>query len=108
VIAIAGPVLLGSREVLKHIFLLILRFLSQHGPDLMSPCREQGGKRIGEIGLQPGVLLSAKDNYDGESYDYSDYVKTIDLSIPLGVGYDFPNNFGIGLRGTYTFKGKDK
>ncbi len=89
----------------------------------------------GEIGLQPGFLLSAKDNYDGESDDWSDYFKTFDLGIPLGVGYDFPNNFGVGLRvtpgvlninaseyaddyknrnftvalrGTYTFKGKDK
>ena len=96
-IAIAGPVLLDSREVLKHIFLLIVRFLLQHGPDLMSPCREQGGKRIGEIGLQPGVLLSAKDNYDGESYDYSDYTKTFDLGIPLGLVYNFPNNFGVAL-----------
>ncbi len=52
----------------------------------------------GEIGLQPGFLLSANDNYDGESYDVKDYIKTFDLGIPLGVTYAFPNNFGLGLR----------
>ena len=94
-----------------------------------------GDSFYGEIGLQPGILLSAKDNYDGGSDDWSDYFKTFDLGIPLGVGYDFPNNFGVGLRvtpgvlninsseyadeyknrnfvvalrGTYTFKGKNK
>ncbi len=94
-----------------------------------------GNSFYGEIGLQPGFLLSAKDNYSGESVDWKEYVKTFDLGIPLGVGYDFPNNFGVGLRvtpgvininagdyadeykdrnfvvalrGTYTFKGKDK
>ncbi len=98
--------------------------------------RYQFGQNFyGELGIQPGVLLSAKDNYDGESEDWSDYFKTFDLGIPLGVGYEFPNNFGLGLRvtpgvlninasewaddyknrnftialrGTYTFKGKDK
>ena len=47
----------------------------------------------GEIGLQPGFLLSAKDNYDGGSYDLKDYVKTFDLGIPLGVTYEFPNKY---------------
>jgi hypothetical protein len=97
--------------------------------------RYQFGKNLyGEFGIQPGVLLSAKDNYDGESYDYSDNIKTFDLGIPLGLGFNFPNNFGVGLRvtpgvlninageysdykdrnfvialrGTYTFKGKGK
>jgi len=54
----------------------------------------------GEAGLQPGFLLSAKDNYEGTSYDYKDYIKTFDLGIPLGVGYEFPNNFGVGFRVT--------
>ncbi len=98
--------------------------------------RYQFGQNFyGEFGIQPGVLLSAKDNYDGGSEDWGDYIKTFDLGIPLGVGYEFPNNFGLGLRvtpgvlninageyaddyknrnftvalrGTYTFKGKDK
>jgi hypothetical protein len=52
----------------------------------------------GEVGIQPGFLLSARDNYEGESDDWKEYFKTFDLGIPLGVGYDFPNNFGINLR----------
>ena len=93
-----------------------------------------GNGFYGEAGLQPGILLSAKDKLGGESTVYRDSVKTFDLGIPLGVGYDFPNNFGVGLRvtpgllninkgemtenrdrnfvvalrGTYTFKGKNK
>lgn len=43
-------------------------------------------------------MLSAKDKYDGDSYDYREWIKTFDLGIPLGVGYEFPNNFGVGLR----------
>jgi len=93
-----------------------------------------GSGFYGEAGLQPGILLSAKDKFDGESVNVRDNIKTFDLGIPLGVGYDFPNNFGVGLRvtpgvmniskgdwasyndhnfvvalrGTYTFKGKNK
>ena len=52
----------------------------------------------GEAGLQPGFLLSARDNYDGESDDWKEDFKTFDLGIPLGVGYDFENNFGLNLR----------
>ena len=51
-----------------------------------------------EAGIQPGFLLSAKDNYDGESADWKEYVNTFDLGIPLGIGYDFENNFGLNLR----------
>ena len=77
-------------------------------------------------------MLSAKDKLDGESYDYNDWINTFDLSIPIGVGYEFKNNIGVGvrvnpgiininsdegvsgkdrnfvvaLRGTYTFKKK--
>jgi hypothetical protein len=52
----------------------------------------------GEAGLQPGLLLSAKDKYSGHSDDYKDYVNVFDLGLPLGVGYEFENNFGIGIR----------
>jgi hypothetical protein len=53
---------------------------------------------FGEAGLQPGFLLSAKDKYDGNSYDYKEYIKTFDFAIPLGVGYEFDNNLGVGIR----------
>jgi len=94
-----------------------------------------GSGFYGEAGLQPGILLSAKNKWDGVSEKARDEHKTFDLGIPLGVGYDFPNNFGVGLRvtpgllninkgdytdgnkdrnfvvalrGTYTFKGKNQ
>ncbi len=57
-----------------------------------------GSGFYGELGIQPGFLLSAKDKYDGESVDWKDYIKTFDLGIPLGVGYDFENNFGLNFR----------
>lgn len=53
---------------------------------------------FGEAGLQPGILLSAKDKYSGHSDNYKEYVNTFDLGIPLGVGYEFKNNIGIGIR----------
>jgi hypothetical protein len=59
-----------------------------------------GNGFFAEAGLQPGFLLSAKDKFENVSYDYKDYVKTFDLGIPLGVGYEFPNNFGVGFRVT--------
>jgi hypothetical protein len=51
-----------------------------------------------DAGIQPGILLSAKDKVGGESWDYKDWVNTFDLSVPLGIGYDFKNNVGVGVR----------
>lgn len=51
-----------------------------------------------EAGVQPGFRLSAKDKYEGDSYDIKDLIKTFDFSIPLGIGYNFPNNFGVNVR----------
>ena len=59
-----------------------------------------GNGFFAEAGLQPGFLLSAKDKYGDISYNYKDYIKTFDLGIPLGIGYEFPNSFGVGLRVT--------
>lgn len=53
---------------------------------------------FGEAGLQPGLLLSAKDKYEGTTDDYMDHMNKFDLSIPIEVGYEFKNNFGVGLR----------
>ena len=53
---------------------------------------------FGEAGLQPGILLSAKDKYSGHSDNYKEFVNTFDLGIPLGAGYEFKNNIGIGIR----------
>jgi len=53
---------------------------------------------FGELGIQPGFLLSAKDKYEGTSEDYKDYVNAFDFGIPIGIGYEFKNNLGVGLR----------
>lgn len=59
------------------------------------------GKIFGEVGLQPGFLLSAKDKYDGESYDYKDHVNSFELGLPLGVGYAVNDKIHLGIRFTY-------
>lgn len=51
-----------------------------------------------EAGVQPGLLLSAKDKFEGETFDYKDWVNSFDFGIPFGIGYQFDNNIGIGLR----------
>ena len=53
---------------------------------------------FGEAGLQPGILLGAKDKVDGESWDYKEWVNTFDVGIPLGVGYNINKNLGVSLR----------
>lgn len=49
-----------------------------------------------EAGPQLGILLSAKA--DGE--DFKDYTRSTDLGFNLGAGYDFTDNFSVGLRYT--------
>ena len=51
-----------------------------------------------EAGIQPGLLLMAKDKYNGITEDYKDYVNTFDLGIPAGIGYEFKKRYAIGLR----------
>lgn len=52
----------------------------------------------GEIGIQPGLLLSAKDKFNGGSYEYKDYMKKIEIGMPIGVGYWVNNQLCIGVR----------
>jgi hypothetical protein len=66
------------------------------------------GKFYGEIGLQPGFLLIAKDKYNDESYDYKDHVKKFELGIPIGVGYQINELVGAGIRMTYGITDLDK
>lgn len=51
-----------------------------------------------EAGIQPGLLLMAKDKYNGITEDYKDNVNTFDLGIPAGIGYEFKKRYSIGLR----------
>ncbi len=53
-----------------------------------------------EAGLQPGLLVSAKDKIAGNTYDIKDNVNKFDLGVVAGVGYQFNNNIGAGLRAT--------
>jgi hypothetical protein len=55
----------------------------------------------GEAGLQPGFLLSAKDKYENESYDYKDFMNKFDLGIPIGGGYIVNDRLQVGARATF-------
>lgn len=50
-----------------------------------------------EGGLQTGFLISAR-KYEGTVDNYMVNMRKIDLSIPIGIGFEFKNNFGVGLR----------
>lgn len=50
-----------------------------------------------EAGVQPGLLLSAK-NKGATTTDIKDELKKFDVGVPLGIGYGFKNKIGIGLR----------
>jgi Outer membrane protein beta-barrel domain len=51
-----------------------------------------------EAGPQLGFLLSAKAKSDGNSTDVKDNFNSIDLSIPIGVGYILPSVLGFDAR----------
>lgn len=57
-----------------------------------------------EGGIQPGILLSAKNkfNYSGSngSNDVKEQMNTLDIGIPIGVGYKFTENVGVSARFT--------
>lgn len=55
----------------------------------------------GEIGLQPQILLSAKDKYNGITEDYKYGVKSFDLGLPVGAGYQINEQLSVGARVTY-------
>jgi hypothetical protein len=52
-----------------------------------------------EAGLQPGLLLSAKDKHNGNSTDAKDQYNGFDLGLVAGIGYKAPkSSWGFGLR----------
>lgn len=62
----------------------------------------EGNNRFyGEVGLQPGFLLTAKDKYANESYDYKDFMNKFDLGIPIGGGYSLNERLQLGVRATF-------
>ena len=66
---------------------------------------------FGEAGIQPGVLLSAKDKWGDSSDDIKDEMKIFDISIPIGIGYQINEKIGVGFRVipgiTNLFEGSD-
>ena len=48
-----------------------------------------------KIGLQPGFLVSAKEG----SADVKDYCNSFNLSLPVGLSYEFANGITLDLRG---------
>lgn len=50
-----------------------------------------------EAGLQPGILLSAKDKRSGSTYNAKEGFNTFDLGVILGVGYQVNRKFSAGL-----------
>jgi hypothetical protein len=52
-----------------------------------------------EAGLQPGLLLSAKDKHNGNTNDAKESYNGFDLGLVAGIGYKPPkSNWGFGLR----------
>ena len=49
-----------------------------------------------KIGLQPGILVNAK----AESVDNKDAFESFNLSMPIGLSYEFKNGITLDLRGT--------
>ncbi len=49
-------------------------------------------------GPQFGILISAKEEFDGDKEDIKDDFKTTDIGLALGAEADLPINLGVGLR----------
>jgi Outer membrane protein beta-barrel domain len=49
----------------------------------------------GEAGIQPGLLLSAKDKFNGQTASLKGDYKGFDMGLRFGVGYDFKKRFGV-------------
>jgi outer membrane immunogenic protein len=61
-----------------------------------------------EAGLQPGILLGAKDKYNGTTDDIKDDFNSFDFSIPFGIGYIYRKKLGINARYTLGVSDIDK
>ena len=68
-----------------------------------------------EAGVQPGFLLSAKSKENGEKNDVKSLMKTFDLSIPIGISYEYMNiqldlryNHGLTSLGDFFDKGHNR
>ena len=89
---------MGKTSLLYLNFPIVARYLHESG-------------FFGEAGLQPGILLSAKDKWGDSSDDIKDEMKIFDLGIPIGIGYQINEKIGVGFRVipgmTNLFEGSD-
>lgn len=66
-----------------------------------------------EVGPQVGFLLSAKEEFDGQSDDIKDFVKGTDFGVNFGLGYkmetglNFGARYNLGLSNINDFGGDD-
>ena len=51
-----------------------------------------------EAGPQIGLLLSAKDEYEGDEEDLKDYLKSLDIGLNFGLGYKLDNGLNFAAR----------
>lgn len=56
------------------------------------------GGFFAEGGVQPGILLSAKEKYNNMTVDVKDNLEGFSLGIPLGIGFQTKKKVGFGLR----------
>jgi hypothetical protein len=51
-----------------------------------------------EAGLQAGLLVNGKIEHWGLKPDVKDVFRSIDLSLPVGIGFQLPMGLGVNLR----------
>ena len=51
-----------------------------------------------EAGPQVGLLMSAKDEYDGGDDDIKDFLKSTDFGVNIGLGYKLESGLNFGAR----------
>lgn len=53
---------------------------------------------FGEAGIQPGILIAAKDKWEDYSENILDHMNKLDISIPIEVGYQINDKVSVGIR----------
>jgi len=53
---------------------------------------------FGEAGLQPAFLLGARQKIQSYNDNIKNEFNSFDLGIPFGIGYEFKNQIGVGIR----------
>lgn len=56
------------------------------------------GGFFAEAGIQPGLLITGKAEFEGEEIDIKDDLDKFHMGIPIGVGYQSAHGFGVGAQ----------